>query len=203
LYVELEVKLPCRMSGLQSWWHNGAATRSVVHMKFAVPIGRLVAVLLCVAMAPEAAARELRHPARGTPAFTVQVPDDWTHEVDTDDNLIAVSQDRSTSVVVSFGTYTGSLEDVAKMMLQVAIATAPTGTTPASISGLSGFSLESTMKNGLLQLKLTIVRIGERGYGTAAKIEKVGNSPEQRQLADTVMQSVRIVGAPAPAGGRQ
>jgi len=175
-------------------------------MKFAVPIGRLIAVLLCVAIATEAAARELRHPARGTPAFTVQVPDDWTHEVDTDNNLIAVSQDRSTSVVFSFGTYAGSLEDAAKMMLQVANATAPTGTTPASISGLSGSSFESTMKNGkgqLLQLKLTIMRIGARSYGSAAKIEIVGNSPEQRQLADTVMQSVRIVGAPAPAGGRQ
>lgn len=174
-------------------------------MKFAVPIGRLIAVLLCVAIATEAAARELRHPARGTPAFTVQVPDDWTHEVDADNNLIAVSQDRSTSVVFSFGTHTGSLEDVAKMMLQVANATAPTGTTPASISGLSGISFESMMsgKGQLLQLKVTIVRIGARGFGTAAKIEIVGNAPEQRQLADTVMQSVRIVGAPAPAGGRQ
>ena len=169
-------------------------------MKFAVLVGRLTAVLLCVAIAAEAAARELRHPARGAPAFTVQVPDNWTHDVDADDNLVAVSPDRSTSVVFSLGTYSGSLDSAAKKMLEVADATAPTGKMPASISGQSGFSFESTMKNGkgqLLQLKLTIVRIGARGYGSAAKIEILGTSPEQRQLADTVMQSVQIVGAPA------
>jgi hypothetical protein len=52
-------------------------------------------------------------------------------------------------------------------------------------------------------VKLTIVRIGDRGYGSVLKFELTANSPEQRQLADTVMQSVRIVGAPAPTGARQ
>jgi hypothetical protein len=175
-------------------------------MKFEVLFGRLAAVLLCVAIATGAAARELRHPVRGEPALTVQVPDNWTHEVDSDDNLIVVSQDRSASLVFSLGTFGGSLEDAAKKMLQVADATAPTGKMPASISGQSGFSVDSTMRNAkghALQLKLTIVRIGARGYGTATKIEVPAISPEQRQLADTVMQTVRIVGAPAPTGGRR
>jgi hypothetical protein len=175
-------------------------------MKFGLLFGRLAAVLLCIAIATGAAARELRHPVRGEPAFTVQVPDNWIHEVDSDDNLIVVSQDRSASLVFSLGTFGGSLEDVAKKMFQVADATAPTGKMPASISGQSGFSVDSTMKNAkghVLQLKLTIVRIGVRGYGTATTIEVPGISPEQRQLADAVMQSVRIVGAPAPSGGRQ
>jgi hypothetical protein len=135
-------------------------------MKIAVPIGRLIAILLCIAIATGAAARELRHPVRGEPAFTVQVPDHWDHEVDSDDNLIVVSQDRSASLVFSLGTFGGSLEDVAKKMVEVADATAPTGKMPASISGQSGFSVDTTMKNAkghVLKLKLTIVQIGARG----------------------------------------
>ena len=169
-------------------------------MGVAVVFGRLAAVLLCVAIAAEAAARELRYPGPGTPAFIVQVPDDWTHQT-TDDNLIAVSRDKTTSVVVAFWTHTGSLEEAARIMLEGGGATAPTGQMPASISGLSGFSFDSTSKSSTgrpLQVKLTIVRLTDRVYGSAIRFELASNSAEQRQLTDTVMQSIRIVGAPAP-----
>jgi hypothetical protein len=76
----------------------------------------------------------------------------------------------------------------------------------ASLSGLPGFSFDSTSKNSEgqpLQVKLTIVRVSSRVYGSVLKFELASNSPEQRQLADAVMQSVRIVGAPAPTGGRE
>lgn len=164
-------------------------------MKLAALLGRLAAVLLCGAIAPEAGARELRHPGPGTPAFILQVPDDWTHQV-TDDNLIAVSRDKTTSIVVSFWTHTGPLEDAARIMLEGGGAAAPTGKTPATISGLSGFSFDSTSKSSTgrpLQVKLTIVRLNERVYGSVIKFELAGNSSAQRQLADTVTQSVRIV----------
>lgn len=164
-------------------------------MKLAVLVGRLAAVLLCVAIAAEAAARELRHPGPGTPAFTLQVPDNWTHQA-TDDNLIAVSQDKTTSIVVAFWTHTGALEEAARIMLEGGGATTPTGKTPATISGLSGFSFDSTSKSSTgrpLQVKLTIVRLNDRVYGSVIKFELATNSPEQRQLADTVMQSARIV----------
>ena len=179
--------------------------RIVVHMKLAVVFGRLAAILLCVAMAAEAAARELRHPGPGVPAFTVQVPDNWAHQV-TDDNLVVVSEDRTMSIVVAFWTHAGSLEEAAKTMLEGGGATAPTGKTPASISGLPGFSFDSTAKSSKeqpLQVKLTVVRVGTRVCGSVTKFELASNSPEQRQLADTVMQSVRIIGAPAPTGAKQ
>jgi hypothetical protein len=112
-------------------------------MKFAVFVGRLAGVLLCVAIATAASARELRHPARAVPAFTVQVPDDWTYSVGTDNALVAVSQDRSTSIVLSFGADSGSLEDVTRVMFLAAGVATPADKTPASISGLAGFSCES------------------------------------------------------------
>ena len=110
------------------------------------------------------------------------------------------------SIVVAFWTHTGSLEEAARIMLEGGGATAPTGKMPASLSGLPGFSFDSTSKNAKgqpLQVKLTIVPVAGRVYGSVIKFELTSNSPEQRQLADTVMQSVRIVGAPAPTGGRE
>ncbi len=60
------------------------------------------------------------------------------------------------------------------MFLAAGVA-APADKTSASISGLAGFSFESTMKNGkgeLLQLKLTIVsETGERRHGSATMLE--------------------------------
>ena len=110
------------------------------------------------------------------------------------------------SIVVAFWTHAGSLEEAAKTMLEGGGATAPTGKTPASISGLPGFSFDSTAKSSKeqpLQVKLTVVRVGTRVCGSVTKFELTSNSPEQRQLADTVMQSVRIIGAPAPTGAKQ
>ena len=173
-------------------------------MKLATLFGRLAAVLLCVAIAAESSARELRYPGPGTPAFTVQIPDDWTHVV-TGDYLAVVSQDKSTSIVVTFWTHTGSFEEAAKTMLEGGGATEPTGKMPASLSGLPGFSFDSTSKSSggaPLQVKLTIVRLNDRVYGSTIRFELASNSPEQRQRADTVMQSIRIVGAPAPSGGK-
>jgi hypothetical protein len=41
---------------------------------------------------------------------------------------------------------------------------------------------------------MAIVRVGEKGYLMCTRMERQSNVPEQRQLADTVMKSVKIVG---------
>lgn len=159
----------------------------------------LAAILFCVAVVTDAEARELRHPARGNPAFTVQVPDDWTHEVDPDNNLIVVAKDSATSFVFTLGALHEKLELAAARILKAANATPPTGKMPASISGQQGFSFDSTMttpNNPMLLLQMTIVRIGAKGFGSATKLQVHTNTAEQRQLAETVRQSIRIVGAP-------
>jgi hypothetical protein len=164
------------------------------------PLGRLALAALGLAVADGAEARELRHPERGTPAFTVQVPDDWQHAVDPDNNLIVTSADTSTSFVFTWGNFSGELENAATLMLRSANATPPAGKTPASISGLPGFSFESTMAatKPPLRLKLTIVRVGPKGFGSCTQLERETNSPQQRQGADAVMRSVTVLGAPQP-----
>jgi hypothetical protein len=167
--------------------------------------GLVAFVALGLAFVADAAARELRHPARGTPAFAVEVPDDWTDEVDPDRNLIVTSADETTSFVFTWGVFSGQLEDAAKLMLRVANATSPTGKTPAAISGLPGFSFDSTIMitgNPLLRLKMMIVRLGTKSFGSCTKLERETNSPEQRQRADKVMRSVKIVQAAGTTGSR-
>jgi hypothetical protein len=161
------------------------------------PLGRLALAALGLVFAGAAEARELRHPAQGTPAFTLQVPDDWQHEVDPDKNLIVTSADASTSMVFTWGSFSGDLENAAKLMLKSAKATPPTGKTPIAISGQSGFSFDSTMKveSKSMRLKMTIVRVGEKGFGSGTRIELDTNTPQQQQSADAVMRSVAIVGA--------
>ena len=161
-------------------------------------LGRLAIAALCFAFAGEAAAREIRHPARGTPAFVVQVPDDWTNEVDPDRNLILASPDSSTAFSLTLGSFSGDLEDAAKGMLNVAKATPPTNKTPTSISGQAGFLFESTMKtdNGaMLRLNMAIVRVREKGFMSCTQLQHENATARKRQLADGVMRSVRIVGA--------
>lgn len=166
--------------------------------------GRLTLAALVLglgaAFADAAEARELRHPASGTPAFTLQVPDDWPYEVDPDKNLIVTSADASTSLVFTWGSFSGDLENAAKLMLKVANATPPTGKAPVSISGQAGYAFDSTMKveSKSMRLNMTIVRVREKGFGSATRIELDTNSAQQRQRADAVMRSVAIVGAAQP-----
>ena len=160
-------------------------------------LGRLALAVLGLAVMGGAEARELRHPAQGAPAFTLQVPDDWQYEVDPDKNLIVTSADASTSMVFTWGNFSGDLEKTATLMLKSAKATPPTGKTATAISGQAGYTFDSTMKvdSKSMRLQLTIVRVGEKGFGSSTKLELDGNTPQQRQRADTVMRSLTIVGA--------
>ena len=49
-----------------------------------------------------------------------------------------------------------------------------------------------------MRLNMTIVRVREKGFGSATRIELDTNSAQQRQRADAVMRSVAIVGAAQP-----
>jgi hypothetical protein len=166
---------------------------------------RLAIAALCLGFAEGAAARDLRHPEQGTPAFTLQVPDDWQHEVDPDKNLIVTSADASTSLVFTWGSFGGDLENAAKLMLKTAGATPPTGKTQTAISGQAGYSFDSTLnvEGKAMQLRMTIVRVGEKGFGSGTKIELTSNTPQQRQRADSAMSSLRIVGGGTSQGNKQ
>ncbi len=169
-------------------------------------LGRLALAVVVLALAGQAAAHEIRHPARGTPAFAADIPDDWTREVDTDHNLIVTSADSATSFVFSLGSFSGPLKVAAEQMLGVAGASPPSAETAISLSGLAGFTYDSTMAvhgDAPLKLTMTIVRFREKGFMSCTRLERAGASHQQRQLADTVMGSLRIIHSGETTRSRQ
>lgn len=95
--------------------------------------------LLLFAVQPSEAAA-VRYPTTGVPAVTFDVPDDWIAKPDDYHNLLLASPNYSTVVTLSMIEYKGSIDDLAKAVLQVAKADPPTGKTAVSIAGLAGFA---------------------------------------------------------------
>ena len=156
----------------------------------------LLAVLALVLLPAAASARDLRHPASGEPAFTMTVPDDWTAvTVDGGKSLGVTSADRRMGFALTIATTDQSLEEIAKSAV-----TGSKGTQleikPTSISGLAGQSYSWIYVNaGGIKLRATmvLVQLDGRRLASCTELEADGNSPADHQLADKVMQSVKLV----------
>lgn len=97
-----------------------------------------LSLLLFAAQPGEAAA--VRYPETGVPAVTFDIPDDWIAKPDDYHNLLIASADHSTVVTLSMIEYEGSIDDLAKAVLQVAKADPPTDKTAVSVAGLAAFA---------------------------------------------------------------
>jgi hypothetical protein len=156
----------------------------------------LLVVLALVLLPATASARDLRHPASGEPAFTMTVPDDWTAvTVDGGRSLSIASANRRIGFALTIATTDQSPEEIAKSAV-----TASKGTQlevkPTSISGIAGQSYRWTYVNpgGItLHTAMTLVQLDGKWLASCTKLEVDGNSPADQQLADTAMQSVKLV----------
>jgi len=160
---------------------------------------RLIAILasacLSLLAVQPSVAKDMRFPESGDPAFSFQMPNDWTSRVDGDGNLLLTSGDRSTAFSLSHVVDSSSLDDIANGALGVAKADETRTRTPATISGFSGLSYTTTMKNDAgvkLRVKLVIVRIDKTHAASCTKIEAETSSAEQRRVADAVLASMKL-----------
>ena len=78
----------------------------------------LIFFTLLLAALP-ASAGEMRYPASGAPAVTVDIPDGWSAK-ETDGKLVAASADGSSTVTISIAPYAGSLDALADETLKAA-----------------------------------------------------------------------------------
>jgi hypothetical protein len=156
----------------------------------------LLAVLGFVLLPATAFARDLRHPASGEPAFTMTVPDDWTAvTVDGGKSLSVTSADRRVGFALTVATTDTSLEEIAKSAVTATKGT-QLETKPTSISGFAGRTYSWTYVNagGLkLHTAMTLVQLDGKWLATCTQIEVDGNSPAEHQLADTAMQSLKLM----------
>ena len=163
-----------------------------------IRLGRpaLLAVLGLVLLSAAARARDLRHPASGEPAFTITVPDDWTAvTVDGGRSLSIASANRRIGFALTIATSDQSPEEIAKSAVTASKGT-QLETKPASISGLAGrtYSWTYTNAGGIkLHTAMTLVQLDGKWLASCTKLEVDGNSPADQQLADTAMQSVKLV----------
>jgi hypothetical protein len=156
----------------------------------------LSAVLVLVLLPLAAFARDLRHPASGEPAFTITVPDDWTAvTVDGGKSLGIASADRRIGFALTVATTDQSLEEIAKSAITATKAT-QLEARPTSISGFAGRTYSWTYVNAggiKLHTTMTLVQLDGHWLASCTKLEVDGNSPAAQQLADTAMQSVKLV----------
>lgn len=164
--------------------------------------GLSILVGLCAVLftAQAAAAREVRFPATGNPAFSFRMPDDWTTDEGDDDSLVVTSADRIMAFTVMLETSTDPFDDdvldeIAKVALKVAKAAPPKRKEAASISGFQGFSYASATTNdagAVVRLTLYLIRIDKTHLAICSRLEAADNSPAQRKVADEVLRSMKI-----------
>ena len=155
----------------------------------------LLAILGVALLDPASFARDLRHPVSGDPAFTITVPDDWTAvAVDGGKSLSIASANRRIGFALTVDTTDKSASEIAKSALTSTKATL-VETRPASISGFSGSTYSWTYANAggvTLRIAMTMIQLEGKWLVSCTKLEVDGNPPAEQQLADTVMQSVKL-----------
>ena len=149
--------------------------------------------------ASSVSAKDMRFPASGNPAFSFRMPDNWTSSIDPSGNLLLASANRSTGFSLTHAVSSASLDELANEALGIAKADETRARAPASISGFAGVSYTTTMKNEAgvkLRVKVVVVRIDKTHVASCTKIEAESNSAEDRKVAETVLQSMKL--SPAP-----
>lgn len=156
----------------------------------------LVLAVLCGAFASGLArAREVRFPQTGDPAFTLQIPDDWTSRLDDDGNMIVTTADKSAGFSFSIVTYKGKLDDAASEMMQAAKAEPPVNMGADSISRYRGYDYDTTMTNSSgvhLKVHTVLVKLDPKNIASATMITDSAISPEQMRSAEAVLKSAAL-----------
>ena len=107
-----------------------------------------------------AQAGTIRVPEVGDPAFTLDCPDDWTHDPPNGQSIVVTSGDRSTSIVLLIGPNTLPLDNMVAVLMKGLGASPPTNTGSTDISGYHGFAYESAMTSSAgLHVNMRIVAV--------------------------------------------
>jgi len=158
------------------------------------------AVLALSALASPSQARDMRQPAAGGPAITVSFPDDWTASTVAEGTTLSVlNPDHRIGFSLTVAPSRGqSIEDIMQSMVKGTHGSLE-AKQKASLSGHVGETYSWTYSNAhgiKLHVTTTMVKLGDT-VASCSKMEVDGNPAEQRELAETVMQSIKII----PPGG--
>jgi len=163
----------------------------------------LIAAALAVALLTSSGqARDMRQPESGEPAIGVSFPDDWTASTVAEGTTLSVlNPDHRIGFSLTVAPSRGqSIEDILQSMVKGTHGTLE-AKQKASLSGHAGETYSWTYSNAhgiKLHVTTTMVKTGDTVV-SCSKMEVDGNPADHHELAETVMQSIRII---PPAGDK-
>ena len=149
-----------------------------------------------VLAATPAAAKFVRFPASGSPAWEVHVPEDWSVQKGKNENLMAFSADMRVRVVVQVLPSSGSLDDFATTAMSVGHATPWSRKRPIAISGHKGFNYFSSMGNAAgnrFNLEMMIVRVDAGHVGVCDLLSDVDVPGGELAAGRKVIGAMKLV----------
>ncbi len=145
-----------------------------------------------------ASAREVRFPEKGLPAFAFLLPDDWTTQEAAEGNMLLLSPNRHTVIVINMAASADAPDKVAQGALVGAKAPEAKRKEPAEISGCPGVTLFSEMTNATgvhMELELTVVKADPAHCAAATLILADGRSNDEAAFARLVRNGMKILPA--------
>lgn len=162
-------------------------------MRKSLPLLIFVAALLLPLSAP---AKDIRHPEKTLPAFSLMLPDNWSHDPDTSGNLLMFNPSHSTGIVIIIVESTDELDKVATEAFGMAKADTPQNKKPAEISGHKGFTYFSSITNGKgvkMSLETTIVRVNDKYIAAATLLIATTATKDDETAARLVHNGLKLV----------
>jgi hypothetical protein len=157
----------------------------------------LIAIAMCMGLAGAAHAqgKTIRYPAQGSPSFNVTLPEAWTSQIDSSDNLIVSSASKTVSFSMSWIEDRRELDALAAEAFELAGATKPFfGGALAfqpSVAGKLFFST-LTISNQTLNARMAMARIDSDHVAAATMVSRQSAPPADLAEAERVQQSIRI-----------
>lgn len=142
-----------------------------------------------------ASARSLRYPQSGDPAFSMEVPEDWSSRTDNSGNFIVVSGDRAIAYSMNVFVVRASADEVARNALEVRKVTPVPEKQRVSISGSEGVAYKwkaSNATNAKLDITLMVVQVDATHVANCTEILVESGSPEAHQIAKWFVQDLQI-----------
>ncbi|MBV9990443.1 MAG: hypothetical protein JOZ72_04045 [Alphaproteobacteria bacterium] len=151
---------------------------------------------VALSTAVPAAAKLVRFPGSGTPAWEVHVPDNWQVNKGKSENLMVFSPDAQVRVVVQILGDVDALDAFATAALKVAHA-APWKTKHAiTISGFKGFDYPTTMGNShgnKFNVDMMVVQIDAKHIAVCDLLVDAGAPRDQLNAGRQIVAATRIV----------
>lgn len=146
--------------------------------------------------ATPAAAKFVRFPASGKPAWEVHVPEDWTVKKGVNQNLMAFSSDTRVRIVVQVLPSAGNLDEFATIAMQVAHADPWSKKRPVAFSGFKGFDYSSAMGNSAgnrFNIEMMVVRIDADHVGVCDLLTDVSVPSGEMAVGRQVVGALKLV----------